>query len=136
MYSKCVTLSKSFKSHPQQNIDVLKRMLDEIPEWILSVKKPEKAVPYQNFTPTKKTSVSVNTAGVAPSSGVSILPVGGHGLASSSQSRFDILKGEVLAGNNSKVLINELKRMIHKLVQDGTLNYSDAMSAIDDLNNI
>ena len=105
-------------------------MLDEIPEWILSVKKPEKAVPYQNFTPIKKTSVWVKTAGVAPPTGVSVIPpIGGVGLAGSTQSRFDILKGEVLAGNNSKVLINELKRMIHKLVQDGTLNYSDAMSA-------
>ena len=60
----------------------------------------------------------------------------GKGLGDVTQSRFDILKGEVLAGNNSKVLINELKRMIHKLVQDGTLNYSDAMSAIDELNNL
>lgn len=79
---------------------------------------------------------SLKSAGVAPPIGVQAVTPTGSGLAGSTQSRFDILKGEVLAGNNSKVLINELKRMIHKLVQDGTLNYSDAMLAIDDLNNI
>jgi hypothetical protein len=79
---------------------------------------------------------SLKSAGVAPPIVVHAVTPTGRGLAGSTQSRFDILKGEVLAGNNSKVLINELKRMIHKLVQDGTLNYSDAMNAIDDLNNI
>lgn len=60
----------------------------------------------------------------------------GKGLGDITQSRFDILKGEVLAGNNSRPLINELKRLIHKMVDNKSLDYNNAMLAIDDLNNM
>ena len=60
----------------------------------------------------------------------------GKGLGDITQSRFDILKGEILAGNNSRPLINELKRLIHKMVDNKSLDYNNAMSAIDDLNNM
>ena len=67
---------------------------------------------------------------------VPIVKTSGSGLGDVTQSRFDILKGEVLAGNNSHSLINELKRLIHKMVQNKSLDYTRAMSAIDDLNNL
>jgi hypothetical protein len=60
----------------------------------------------------------------------------GKGFGDKTHSRFNILKGEVLAGNNSRVLINELIRHIHKMVQNKTVDYNQAMSAIDELNNL
>lgn len=60
----------------------------------------------------------------------------GKGFGDITHSRFNILKGEVLAGNNSRVLINELIRHIHKMVQNKTVDYNQAMKSIDELNNL
>lgn len=62
--------------------------------------------------------------------------IGGKGFGDITHSRFNILKGEVLAGNNSRVLINELIRHIHKMVQNKTVDYNQAMKSIDELNNL
>ena len=63
----------------------------------------------------------------------------GRGLLSSNDAllnKFNILKGEVLAGNNNKTLIKELIQMIHNLAHQGKLNFKEALHSIDELQNL
>jgi hypothetical protein len=49
------------------------------------------------------------------------------------QERFDILKGEILAGNDNKTLVREFKVLIMKFIQDGRLPRRQAHEILTDL---
>ena len=47
--------------------------------------------------------------------------------------RFNVLRGEVLAGNNNEKVIKELKLLIIKLMNDGKLNKNEATNMLIEL---
>ena len=47
--------------------------------------------------------------------------------------RFELLKGQVLAGNNAKEIVNELKVLIVKLINDDRINRKQGQDLLTDL---
>jgi len=47
--------------------------------------------------------------------------------------RFNILLGEIKAGNNNKQIIKELKSLIKKFMNDGRLNKNEAQQALNEI---
>lgn len=50
--------------------------------------------------------------------------------------RFEILKGQVLAGNNNKQVLKDLKQMILKFMSDGTISYQEGALILIELMSI